>query len=79
MILEAKKLVCDQCGKQTEWIERNTRSALLSFCEFNDSKTDGDDWIRLNIEPERLIEHQLRDYCSSQCVKDALDKAQSNN
>jgi len=73
MILEAKKLVCDQCGKQTEWIERNTS------CEFNDSKADGDDWIRLNIEPERLIEHQLKDYCSSQCVKDALDKARSNN
>ena len=66
MYKRAIKRVCDQCEKETEWEETVNE---MSFSPNEETR----DWLRLDLNLTHDRIETLKDYCSSQCVKDAID------
>ncbi len=67
MSIEKRKTIrytCDNCGKKSSWVKISAEKPITSIGSF----------ITLDLEYSYNREAVFKHYCSSECVKQAVDK-----
>ena len=65
MIQEAKRLVCDQCGKKSEGDRGRLDPTVIP--------EENKGWLSINLNPSNA-QPNYKDYCSTECLKKEIDR-----